>query len=280
MPSAPMLAHLSQNVTCLIPVWKMVATDTTVAAYCAHTRNLAYNGTNYSATPVVPTRFSQSLGLNPNNIELFGVFDSVIDEDDIQGGKWKNAQILFEFIVIDIQTGLPSATITDSVGKIKGQAGKFTINNGTFTVELQSLSALVNQPIGELTSPVDRNRRPEDLGVSMAPFTHARTVTAVVNRMNFTVGGTAQADNYFQYGRAEWTGGANNGLKMEVKASVGNAIELQLPMRSNITVGDTVTLIAGYDGTIEQARDKFGAGEKFNGEFMLPGLRGIVKYPE
>ena len=67
---------------------------------------------------------------------------------------------------------------------------------------------------------------------------------------------------------------------MEIKSNVGNAITLQLPMRSDIQIGDTVDLIAGYDGSREQARDKFGAMEMFDGEPDLPGLRAVLKYPE
>lgn len=258
----------------------MLASDGTRASYCAHTRNLTFNSINYSAAPVEPSRFTQTIGLDANHVELFGVLDDVVTEPGIQGGKWKNARITFEYIAYDPATGAASATVTGSVGKMKGQAGKFSLNNGTFRVEFRSLSDLLSQEIGELTSPMDRNRRPEDLGVSMAPFTHARTVTAVTNRMSFTVNGTAQANDYFKYGRAEFTSGANSGLKMEVKANVGNVIELQLPMRSDIAIGNTVTLIAGYDGSREQARDKFGAMEQFNGEPDLPGLKAILQYPE
>jgi len=67
---------------------------------------------------------------------------------------------------------------------------------------------------------------------------------------------------------------------MEIKDNTGNVIELQLPMRSDIAISDTVSLLAGYDGSIEQARDKFGAAENFSGEPHLPGLRSILKYPE
>jgi hypothetical protein len=51
-------------------------------------------------------------------------------------------------------------------------------------------------------------------------------------------------------------------------------------MRSDIANGDTVTLIAGYDSTIDQARDKFSSAINFDGEFMLPGIKGVVSYPE
>lgn len=278
--SASMITALQSNVTFLVPIWTMLAGDGTRASYCAHTRNLVYNSLTYTAAPVEPSRFSLTLGLDANHVELFGVLDDVVTEQDIQGGRWRNAKIIYEIIAYDPATGAASATVTGYAQKMKGQAGKFSINNGTFRVEFRSLSDLLGQEIGELTSPIDRNRRPEDLGVSMVPFTHARTVTAVADRMNFTVDGSAQANDYFAYGRAQWTGGDNDGLQMEVKANVGNAIKLHLPMRSEIQIGDTVDLIAGYDGSREQARDKFGAIEATNAEFDLPGLKAVLQYPE
>lgn len=282
MPSAAMLDHLGGNVCFLIPIWKMTSTvGATVAAYAAHTRNVDFGGTTYSAAQVESTRFSETLGVQQaNHIELFGIFDSIVTEENLQGGKWRNAKVVFEYIAVDPATGVASLTVTGSIKKIKGQVGKVTINNGTFTAELRSLSDLLHQEIGDLTSPLDRNRSPEELGVSMAPFTHARTVTAVVDKRNFTVGGAAQVTDYFKYGRAEWSTGANAGRKMEIKANVGNVIELQLPMMSTIVIGDTLNLIAGYDSTREQCRDKFAAMEMFDGEPDLPGLRAIIEYPE
>jgi uncharacterized phage protein (TIGR02218 family) len=276
-----MTTHLSGNVTSLVPIWKMVAADSTVAAYCAHTRNLTFGGTNYVASAVEPTRFSQTLGvLESNHVELFGTFDATITESDVQGGRWRNAKVTYEFIVYDLDTGAASATVTDSVGKIRGQAGKFSIANGTYRVEVRSLSDLLQQDIGELTSGLDRNRTPEELNVSMGPFTHARAVVSSVDRRNFVVNGTAQINDYFKYGRCTFTSGANSGQSMEIKSNTGNTIELQLPVRSTIAASDAVTLYAGYNSTIDQARDKFAAAINFNGEPFLPGIRSILIYPE
>lgn len=246
----------------------------TTAAYAAHTRNLTFSSVSYLAAPVEPTRFTQTLGVaKANHTELFGVFDDIVTEENLQGGKWKNAKITFEYVnYLDLTMG--------SVGRMRGQAGKVSINNGTFTVELRSLSDLLSQEIGQLTSPIDRRRRLEDLEINTAAFIFARTVTAFTDRRNFTVGGAAQVNDYFQYGRVVWATGANAGLQMEIKANVGNVIELQLPMRSVIAIGDTCSLYAGYDGTREQARDKFSAMVGFDGEPDLPGLKVTMKYPE
>lgn len=281
-PSAAMLSHLSGNVTSLVQIWSMIAADSTEARYCAHTRNLTFDSETYTAAPVEPTRFSETFGVQEaNHIEVFGVFDSVVTEADVQGGKWRNAQMVSEYVVYDLATGAASATVTDSIKKIRGQAGKFSINNGTFRVELKSLSDRLQQDIGSLTSPLDRNRSPEALGVSMGPFTFARTVTGTPpDRRNFTVTGTTFADEYLKYGRVEWSTGANAGLKMEIKNNVGNVIELQLPMRSAIVAGDTMNLFAGYNSTRDQARDKFAMAINFDGEPDLPGIKSVLSYPE
>lgn len=272
-PSAQMLTHLQGNVTTLAPIWKITAVDTTVAAYAAHTRSVVFESVTYNPAPVEPSRLVQKIGLEPNSVELFGVFDSIITEPDVQGGKWKNAAIQYEWLnYLDLTMG--------SVGKIRGKAGEFTIENGTYRLELRSLADVMRQEIGELTSPISRQRRLADLIGDLTPYTFARTVTAVSDLMNFTVGGTAQANDYFAYGKVTFTSGANNGRSMEIKASVGNAIELQLPMMSTIAIGDTVSLLAGWDGTREQTRDKFNAMANFDGECDLPGIRGLIAYPE
>jgi len=283
MPSAAMLNHLAGPTTFVVPIWKIVSVESETAAFASHTRDLVFSGTTYKAAPVAPTQISQTLGVQQaNHGELFGVFDDVISEDEVQGGKWKNASITFEYIVYDPATGAASTIVTDSVGKQRGQAGQFTIQNGTFTVEFKSIADRLQQEIGSLTSPIDRRRKLEDLGITTTPYIFARTVASVVDRRNFTVNGTAQANDYFRYGRCKFTSGANNNLEMEIKANTGNTIELQLPMRSNISNGDGVSLYAGYDGSIEQARDKFpGSVDGFDGEPDLPGLlQGILRYPE
>ncbi len=64
---------------------------------------------------------------------------------------------------------------------------------------------------------------------------------------------------------------------MEIKGNVGGAIELQLPMRSTVVVGDAVTLIKGYDGTREAAK-LLGevVVENMKAEMDIPGVKGIV----
>lgn len=78
----------------------------------------------------------------------------------------------------------------------------------------------------------------------------------------------------------------NNGLEMDIKSSTTTdgatktLIEMQEPLPSTPNVGDSLQLVAGYDGTRKQARDKFGAIIDMDAEPDLPGLKAIIKYPE
>jgi uncharacterized phage protein (TIGR02218 family) len=270
--SAAMIDHLGSNVTFLIEIWKMVARDGTVAAFAAHQWNLTFNSQLYTAALVEPSRMARKIGLEANDADLEGIYDDVVTEADIRGGKWKRARITREIVnYFDLTMG--------SVDKHVGFVGKFSLGKYDFTVEFQSNSSLLGQEIGELTSPTDRNRTLDDLGVTVATYTFARTVTASPDRRHLTVNGTAKPDNYFQYGKVTFTSGANNGYSMEIKSNTGNAIELFLPMIGNIGVGDTVSLVAGYDKTRDAARDKFSAAINFDGEPDLPGISQVYTYP-
>ena len=276
--TAGMLAHLQSNVTFLCEVWRITARDGTVAAYAAHTRNLLYDGVTYKAAPVEPTRTSKKIGLESDTAELFGVFDDIITEADVYGGRWHDARIRKEIVCyLDLALG--------SVAVCSGFAGSFSINNGTFTVEFRALSDRLSQSIGSLASPTDRTRRADETGVSMAPYTHATSVTAASSRRVFKVSYVQPGADYFKYGLALFTSGPNSGQEMEVKASTTTdsgtrtQVELQLPMRSDIGVGNAVTLKRGYSGTREDAKALGSVAVlNFDGEPDMPLSTDILRY--
>lgn len=278
MATAGMIAHLAQNVTFLCEVWRLTATDGTVAAYAAHTRNLVYDGVTYRAAPVTPSRSPKKIGLDADNADLAGVFDDILTEEDVYGGKWRGARIQKEIVCYaDLSLG--------SVAVSKGYAGKWTINNGAFTVEFRSYSDRLGQPIGSHTQAADRTRRADLTGVSMAAHTHATSVTDVTSRGVFKVSYVQPSPDYFKYGLAQFTSGDNDDLEMEVKSSTTTdggtktQIELQLPMRSDIAVADGVTLIRGYDGSRAAAK-ALGAEAvlNFDGEPDMPLSDDVLRY--
>jgi uncharacterized phage protein (TIGR02218 family) len=200
----------------------------------------------------------------------------VITKFGIISGQWRGARAYTAYVVDyrDLSLGV--------VQERNWLVGKIKIHGQMFTMELLGLSQALRQQIGAVTSPIDRNRIPEELGIDIATYTHSATVTVATSRRVFTTG-VVQADvggvPYFRYGRAVWVTGSNAGLEMEIENNSAGAITLQLPMSSDIQLGDTLNLIAGYDGTREQARDKFNAAEAMDCEPDLPGLAKVLTYP-
>lgn len=284
--SAELKDHAAGNICTMIPIWKMTSSSGIIAAYMQHTRptsgrgfNLGggvstlftFNGVIYTPSVVEASRPTHSIGLSPSNVECTGILDEIVTKDDINDGVWKDAPITFEYVnFLDLTMG--------STGIIEGFTGKFDIQGVTFKVELRSKSAPLHQLIGDITSPIDRNSFPA--GVDPASWTISRNVVSSTDRRNFVIDGTAKGDRYFRYGLADFTTGANaDNPPMEIKDSVGNAIELQLPMQSAIAPGDVVSLLAGYDGTRDVARDTYADAIDLNSEPDLPGLKAVLSYP-
>lgn len=281
--SAEMLDYQAGHPIVLVPIWKFTSRDGTTAAYCGHSRptigrgfnpaNLfIFGGTTYVPAPAQSMRDIHKIGLSPNSTQISGVFDDTFKREDVEGGRWKLAKVTYEYVCpLDLTMG--------STGKIVGVIGKIDIRWPTYDVEVLSNANLLQQQIGELTSPTDRNTFPA--GLDKATWTVTRNVVSSTDRRNLVIDGTAKPNSWFKYGVIIWSSGGNTvSLGMEIKDNVGNAIELQLPMPRDIVAGDIVTLLAGYDGTREQARGKFDDMINFDGEADLPGLKTLLSYPE
>lgn len=278
-----MIDSLASNITTLCPIWKITSRDGVVAAYCAHTRNtvgrlmngaspFVFNGVTYKTSAAQPTRSMSKIGLSPNSTQISGFFDDLITREDVESGRWKLARVVLETVnYLDLSLG--STDILD------GFTGKWSPYGNAYQVEVLSKATLLAQQIGEQTSPTDRN--PFPAGLDKAAWTITRGVVSSADRRHLVINGAVPDDHYYKYGVIKWLSGGNTHiLGMEIKDNVGAAIELQLPVPRDIIAGDSVSLLAGYDGTREQARDKFDDMINFNGEPDLPGLKVIFTYPE
>ena len=272
--SAAMKTHLEGD-TWLAPLWKMTAVNGSVVAYAGHTRQLVFNSVTYKVAAVDFARSQRRLGLEPNVSDLVAPLDGDVTEVSIHAGKWKHARIEKEWVNYrDLTMG--------SVYREVGFVGKIKPNKraGIFTVEFQSLAQQLHQLIGDVTEPTDTRAAISELGIDPAPYTFSRTVTAVASRQVFTVGGAALTDNDFRYGKVTWATGANSVTPgREIKSNAGNVITLQYAMHYNIAIGDSVTLVKGYDGTRASAK-ALGVMDTFRGFPDLPGLSNVLRFPE
>lgn len=274
---------LKSNIGFFCPIWKIVSRDGVVAAYAAHTRatvgprhnptNLfTFNSATYKPAPVEATRDMHRIGLSPNSTQIRGVFDDIITRADLEGGRWKMAKVVYEYVnYLDPSLG--------STSKMDGIVGTVEQQGPVYQMEVLTNGALLAQLIGELTSSTDRNAFPA--GVDKTDWIVTRNVLSSADRRHLVIDGAAKGPNYFKYGIIFWTTGANvHSPGMEIKSNAGNTIELQLPMPDDIANGDHVTLLAGYDGTRGQIRDRFADATDMNAEPDLPGLKTQFSYSE
>ena len=270
--SAGMKTALASNVVWLCEVWKMEASDGTVAAYTSHTRPLTYQSQLYAVAPFEPSRASRKIGLDPDSFEVTGAFDGQVTKADIAAGLWDRAKITRQLVDY---TDLSLLYAMKQVGF----AGVITVVGDQFTIECLSLSSALQQEIGDVTTGLDRHKTILELTGSEASVTHSATVGTVTSNQVFETDFTPIGAQQLKYGRVIFTSGSNTDLEMEIKSVSGTEITLQLPMPSDVAAGDTVDIVEGYDGTRAEAVRLAGDAENMNCEPDLPSLKALIKYP-
>jgi uncharacterized phage protein (TIGR02218 family) len=170
-----------------------------------------------------------------------------------------------------------------SVTLFRGFIGEITLRDGRFHAELRSLTHLLKQNIGELTSPTCRVRRLGDAQCKLPVdgFRVARIVADIASATRIVFAGETHASGYFEYGLITFTTGANAGVTREIKSHAfvsGSAqIDLRLAFALPVSVGDEAVLEAGCDRRFSTCRDKFANGVNFRGEPLLPGNDQVLR---
>lgn len=273
-------AHLAGGATTLAWCWKLTRADGTVFGFTDHDRDLAFGGTIYEAAGgFTASALESSNGLHVDNLDVAGALSSArIDEGDIAAGLYDDAGI--EIWRVNWQDA------DQRVLMRKGHLGEVTRAGAGFTAELRGLSHRLNQPTGRLFQyGCDADFGDARCGLDIGGWTAAGTVeSASGDREIVAAGLDAFDDGHFTRGRLSFTGGANEGAAMEVKAHrAGGRIELWRAMAREVAAGDTFTVTAGCDKQFATCTAKFGNGENFRGfphmpgnDFMLAGADGTT----
>lgn len=255
---------------------KITRADGYVLALTEGDTDATIDGTVYSATQgLTVTDIESTAGLQVGNLEVRTLDDgSVFTAADVAGRRWANAS----WSIISYDWGNAAAGVEPV---LSGVVGEIERRDGELLIELRDLRQYLQQAVGNVSTKTCRARFadwPVPNGnnrcrLSAAAYTVAATITAVSDaRRAFTASGLTQAADWFGEGVVTWVSGANAGLSAKVRThAAGGVITLLLPTVADIAVGDSISVIAGCRGRLdEDCAAKFGNHLNFQGEPHRP----------
>lgn len=250
-----------------------------------HDSDITYDGVTYVAG-ADPTEFTFGSNGFISNLDI-----SLLLSDDPTMGFNRNALIggyydKTEFEVFIINWTNPGDRLIYQSGYIGDTQVQ---DRARITIELRSLSQILNeQSIVRVYTPTD----PELLGsqkngIDIADWSYEGVVTDVVNsrnRFTISISGHSANSGDFAYGEIQWTSGDNfyesttsaKFFRSEIRSNSANTVTLLASTPYPISAGDTFIIIQGYDGSLDQAVNKFDNIVNFRGFPDIPGNEQVI----
>ena len=287
--SAPMLTHIGQSTTTLAVCWKITRTDSVVQGFTSHDQDITFETQLYkAATGIAPTAVKTSVGTGVDNLAVMGTLRSAdITKVDLMNGVYDYATV--SIFLVNYKNLADGNDIVLAVGRL----GEVKANKNSFEAEVRSLIQLAAQNIGLVGTPtcnvhdLGDARCTVDLngtaftGSDNISIKNATTVASVTDRRIFTLSTvpTNIIDDWYKFGKCEFTSGNNDGLIMDVKKFTisGSEIELQFEAAKDIQIGDGVLVTAGCDRLFNTCKVKFNNVLFFRGFPHVPGIDVTVR---
>lgn len=277
------LARLQDSVLTSSLIVTITRSDGYQVGFTTADRAIVFDGVEHRYTEAVTlSAFQASAGEAVDNAEASGaVTDDRVTDEDLAAGLWDGA--VFEAREVD-RHDLSLGAMTTGYGYV----GQVSTEDGKWRLELRDISQLLQQVVGDSTSPTCRCRRTGEprCGVDMAAFRETLSVEGPVTPLSFRVAvahakvpptweeGEEPGVDWYERGIAQAVGGRNDGIEREIKTAVVSSghtfIVLRTPFPFPVVAGDTMRLEAGDDRTIRTCRLKFGNANRFRGEPDLP----------
>jgi uncharacterized phage protein (TIGR02218 family) len=272
--------HLAGEVTTLCRCWRLVRRDGASFGFTDHDRDLTFAGTTFAArTGLEAAEASAELGFAVGGGEVAGALVSAgITEDDIAAGLYDDAAVETWFV----NWAAPAERILLDSGAI----GEIRRADGAFVAEVRGAMHRLDEERGRLyraTCSADLGDSRCGVDLAQAAFTAAGTVARTDGVLGIAAEGIEAADGWFAGGRLAWTSGANEGLRIEVRAhrAAGTGAEFDLWQRAArpIAAGDAFQVTAGCDKRAATCRDRFANIVNFRGFPHMPGNDFIMRVP-
>lgn len=271
--SANLKSHLQGETLTICTLWKITRTDEQVFGFTDNSRDVVYGGVTYeAATGHTPSSIKTSAALNVDNLEVESVLNAAtITEADVEAGLW-------DFATVEIMLVNYLSLADGHMLLRKGWLGNVKTGRNAFIAELRGMMQPLQQTIGRIYTPAcDVALGSAKCGITLASYTVTGAVTTATSGQVFTDTARSEVDGYFDGGLITWTSGLNDGYQMEVKTSTAaGVITLQQSMQNATVIGDTYSLSAGCDKTLDTCKAKFSNVVNFRGFPHIPGLDKMV----
>jgi uncharacterized phage protein (TIGR02218 family) len=277
---AGLQARLDAGVTTLCRCFILTRRDGVVQGFTDHDRDIVLNGVVCRAdTGLAASEATARLGLAVEGAEIAGALsDDSLTEADLAAGRFDAARI--ETYLVDwSDPALHLLLTTSKLGEVRREGG-------AFSAEMRGIADALAQETGRsFTASCTADLGDARCGVDLANAAcrGMGSVTVLRGTSSFAADGLAAfAENWFDAGRLTFTGGANEGLAVEVKRHRldGGQIVLELwqAMPQAIAIDDPFIVTAGCDKRFATCRERFGNAVNFRGFPHIPGNDFVVRY--
>lgn len=280
---AALIGLSEQQTKRLATAWSVERRDGVTLRFTSHDRALAIQGNTYDpAGGFNASARRHEAGLKTHDTEFAGVISSGrITDADLLAGRYRDAKVTEMLVDWKYAWPGPLASWVYWIGDV-------TFDGEVWQAQVEGQRRWLDPKVGDVYA----RTCVADLGdaecaVNLATY----TVSGVhpiglldgprrrIIRANSTELSGTYPDGYFAYGEVQFTSGANNGLKGQVKGytQATRDIELHLEMPFAIATTDTFSIIAGCNKLVATCVGKFN-NIKNNRSFpFIPGSDRVLK---
>lgn len=272
---------LAGGATTLARAWAITRADGVRLGFTDHDRALDFDGLTFAPeSGFTATTVEQATGLAVDTHTVAGAIRSeALSAMDIERGLYDGAEIALWLV----DWSDPARRLLLARGFI----GEIRRGETAFEAEIVGLAERLNQPYGRAYLPTCDLRLGEPrCGVDLSDpaFRGTGSVDALRGGAGIVVSGLGGfEDGWFARGRLTWTGGANTGDAVHVRAHRAGGAEVALELwhapAAPVAPGDAFEVTAGCDKTFATCRARFANALNFRGFPHMPGDDWAATYP-
>jgi uncharacterized phage protein (TIGR02218 family) len=248
---------------------KISCTNGTVHAFTDHDQALTIDGVLYSPAPALAAVEYVATSDVQVSSQQTGAAIVDVPEADLLGGVFDDAEV-------EASWGSWVHPEYGHVVTFFGRIASIDWDETAFKAEIMSFMKQLELNVGQTYTASCRHElfgsvtagKVGACTLSSASYTFVGTVATVVTpkwKLTYSGAAAAQPDGYFSNGSITFTSGILNGLTYPIKKDASDTFDFVLPTMKTFAVGDTFTVKAGCDKTLDTCKTKFSNVLNFGG---------------